>query len=175
MDLSSLEICQRGIRTLPNTNTVADLQTTVLAQEPLCDSPWLMFCRKLQGMTTETLFAPRAISLTHPVSKQARHAETALLDATNSSSLAQPPSQFFTLFSILLLMPPAIFFFLVSLPPPLLLWTRSSIDFLPTPPIASSAVHFFLPKSIFQCNSHTVLFLASSSSCLLYLSESHDV
>lgn len=72
MDLSSLEICQPGIRHLPNVNTVADLQTTSLAQEQLCDSPWLMFHRKLQGMTTETLLGPRAISLTHPVSKQAR-------------------------------------------------------------------------------------------------------
>lgn len=33
MDLSSLEICQREIRTLPNTNTVADLQT--------CRTLWL--------------------------------------------------------------------------------------------------------------------------------------
>lgn len=72
MDLSSLEICQRGIGNLPNVSTVADLQTTSLAQEQLCDSPWSMFHRKLQGMTTETLLGPRAISLTHPVSKQAK-------------------------------------------------------------------------------------------------------
>lgn len=72
MDISSLEICQRGIGNLPNVSTVADLQTTSLAQEQLCDSPWSMFHRKLQGMTTETLLGPRAISLTHPVSKQAK-------------------------------------------------------------------------------------------------------
>lgn len=110
-----------------------------------------MFCWKLQGMTTEVLFGPRAISqpLTHPVSMQARHTETALFDATNSSSLAQTPRQFFTLLSTLLLMPPAIFIFLISPPPPLLLRTRFSIDFLPTPPVASSVLQFFFRPNPF--------------------------
>lgn len=48
-------------------------------------------------------------------------------------------------------MPPAIFIFLFSLPPPRLLRTRSSIDFLPTPPVASSPLQFFFPpRSIFS-------------------------
>lgn len=69
----------------------------------------------------------------------------------NSSSLAQTPSQFFTLLSIMLLMPPAIFIFSVSLPPPLLLWTWSSIDFLPISPAASSVLHFFFfPNQFFS-------------------------
>lgn len=177
MDLSSLEICQRGIRNLPNVSTVSDMQPTSLAQEQLGDSPWLIFGRKLQGMTTETLLGPRATSLTQPVPEQARPKQLFGMSPT-ALPWPKPPA------SSSLFFPYCLWCHQPFLSSWSLFLLHSSYEhdhqliFLPTSPIASSALHFyyfFFPKSIFQCDSHTVLFLASSSSCLLYLSESHDV
>lgn len=152
MDLSSLEICQRGIRNLPNVSTVSDVQPTSLAQEQLGDSPWLIFGRKLQGMTTETLLGPRATSLTQPVPEQARPKQLFGMSPT-ALPWPKPPA------SSSLFFPYCLWCHQPFLSSWSLFLLHSSYEhdhqliFLPTSPIASSALHFyyfFFPNPFFS-------------------------
>lgn len=172
MDLSSLEICQQGIRNLPNVNTVADLQTTVWPRNSCVTAHDWCSAGNYRGWPQRLCLALRPYP--SPIQFPSRLGQNSSLDVTNSSSLAQPPSQFFPFHTAF---DATSHFYLLGLSSSstalmnmIINWFSSYLSHC-----FFNASLFFLPKSTFQCNSHTVLFLASSPSCLLYLSESHDV